>query len=55
LISDALYKSGNSEVEHPGAIIKSMASKNSVRLKVGVSRGQEWTSEERELVNTLWG
>jgi hypothetical protein len=24
-------------------------------LKVGVSRGQEWTSEERELVNTLWG
>jgi indole-3-glycerol phosphate synthase len=30
-ISDALYKAGNSEVEHPGAIIKSMKSKSSLR------------------------
>jgi indole-3-glycerol phosphate synthase len=37
-ISDALYKSGNSEVEHPGAIIKSMASKSSVRWASPVAK-----------------
>lgn len=30
-ISDALYKAGNSQSEHPGAIIRSMAAKSSVR------------------------
>jgi indole-3-glycerol phosphate synthase len=37
-ISDALYKAGNSEVEHPGAIIKSMASKSSVKWASPVAR-----------------
>jgi len=30
-VSDALYKSGNDPLEHPGAIIKSMKSKSSVK------------------------
>jgi len=30
-VSDALYKAGNSAVEHPGALIKSMTSKSSLR------------------------
>lgn len=30
-VSDALYKSGNDPVEHPGAIIKSMKAKSSVK------------------------
>lgn len=37
-ISDALYKAGNSEVEHPGAIIKSMSSKSSLRWASPVAR-----------------
>ena len=37
-ISDALYKAGNSEVEHPGAIIKSMSSKSSVKWASPVAR-----------------
>jgi indole-3-glycerol phosphate synthase len=37
-ISDALYKAGNSEVEHPGAIIKSMTSKSSLKWASPVAR-----------------
>lgn len=37
-ISDALYKAGNSEVEHPGAIIRSMSSKSSVKWASPVAR-----------------
>ena len=37
-VSDALYKAGNSEVEHPGAIIKSMTSKSSLRWASPVAR-----------------
>jgi indole-3-glycerol phosphate synthase len=37
-ISDALYKSGHSEVEHPGAIIKSMTSKSSLKWASPVAR-----------------
>lgn len=38
-ISDALYKAGNSEIEHPGAIIKSMKSKSSLRWASPVAKG----------------
>ena len=38
-ISDALYKAGNSVNEHPGAIIRSMAAKSSVRWASPVARG----------------
>lgn len=37
-ISDALYKSGNSAAEHPGAIIKSMTSKSSLKWASPVAR-----------------
>lgn len=37
-ISDALYKAGNSDVEHPGAIVKSMTSKSSVRWASPVAK-----------------
>jgi len=37
-ISDALYKAGNSETEHPGAIIKSMGAKSSVRWASPVAK-----------------
>jgi indole-3-glycerol phosphate synthase len=37
-ISDALYKAGNAPSEHPGAIIKSMAAKSSVRWASPVAR-----------------
>jgi len=37
-ISDALYKAGNSETEHPGAIIQSMAAKSSVRWASPVAK-----------------
>lgn len=37
-ISDALYKAGNSESEHPGAIIRSMAAKSSVRWASPVAK-----------------
>lgn len=37
-ISDALYKAGNNEVEHPGAIIKSMTSKSSTKWASPVAR-----------------
>ncbi|KAL3920910.1 MAG: hypothetical protein SGARI_006821, partial [Bacillariaceae sp.] len=37
-ISDALYKSGNTSTEHPGAIIKSMSAKSSVRWASPVAR-----------------
>lgn len=37
-ISDALYKAGNSNVEHPGAIISSMAAKSSVRWASPVAK-----------------
>lgn len=37
-ISDALYKAGHSEVEHPGAIIKSMTSKSSLKWASPVAR-----------------
>jgi indole-3-glycerol phosphate synthase len=37
-ISDALYKAGNSEVEHPGAIVKSMTSKSSLKWASPVAR-----------------
>ena len=43
-VSDALYKSGNDPLEHPGAIIKSMKAKSSVkyasaRVKTGKGEG----------------
>mmetsp|Transcript_40772 Transcript_40772/g.62708 ORF Transcript_40772/g.62708 Transcript_40772/m.62708 type:complete len:351 (-) Transcript_40772:3275-4327(-) len=38
-VSDALYKAGNSVNEHPGAIIKSMSAKSSVRWASPVARG----------------
>jgi len=37
-ISDALYKAGNDASEHPGAIIKSMAAKSSVRWASPVAK-----------------
>lgn len=37
-ISDALYKAGNDALEHPGAIIKSMAAKSSVRWASPVAK-----------------
>jgi len=37
-ISDALYKAGNSQSEHPGAIISSMAAKSSVRWASPVAK-----------------
>eukprot|EP00980_Cylindrotheca_fusiformis_P031784 scaffold26966_cov201-Cylindrotheca_fusiformis.AAC.2 len=37
-ISDALYKAGNSDIEHPGAIIKSMTSKSSLKWASPVAR-----------------
>lgn len=37
-ISDALYKSGNNANEHPGAIIKSMSAKSSVRWASPVAK-----------------
>ena len=37
-ISEALYKSGNSPSEHPGAIIKSMSAKSSVKWASPVAR-----------------
>ena len=37
-ISDALYKAGNSQSEHPGAIIRSMAAKSSVRWASPVAK-----------------
>ncbi|KAL3942776.1 MAG: hypothetical protein SGBAC_003088 [Bacillariaceae sp.] len=37
-VSDALYKAGNSAVEHPGAIIKSMTSKSSLRWASPIAR-----------------
>lgn len=37
-VSDALYKAGNSDVEHPGAIIKSMTAKSSLRWASPVAR-----------------
>jgi len=37
-ISDALYKAGNSEVEHPGAIISTMTAKSSVRWASPVAK-----------------
>lgn len=37
-ISDALYKAGNSQAEHPGAIIRSMAAKSSVRWASPVAK-----------------
>jgi len=37
-ISDALYKAGNSQVEHPGAIISSMTAKSSVRWASPVAK-----------------
>jgi indole-3-glycerol phosphate synthase len=37
-ISDALYKAGNSASEHPGAIIKSMSAKSSVRWASPVAK-----------------
>lgn len=37
-ISDALYKAGNSENEHPGAIVKSMKSKSSLRWASPVAK-----------------
>jgi len=37
-VSDALYKAGNSQSEHPGAIIKSMAAKSSVRWASPVAK-----------------
>ena len=37
-ISDALYKAGNSASEYPGAIIKSMAAKSSVRWASPVAK-----------------
>jgi len=37
-VSDALYKAGNSSVEHPGAIIKSMTAKSSVRWASPVAK-----------------
>mmetsp|Transcript_33545 Transcript_33545/g.79090 ORF Transcript_33545/g.79090 Transcript_33545/m.79090 type:complete len:384 (+) Transcript_33545:179-1330(+) len=37
-ISDALYKAGNSDVEHPGAIIRSMSAKSSVRWASPVAK-----------------
>lgn len=37
-VSDALYKAGNSMSEHPGAIIKSMAAKSSVRWASPVAK-----------------
>ena len=30
-VGDVLYKSGNNEVEHPGAILKAMTAKSSLR------------------------
>ncbi|KAG7351714.1 indole-3-glycerol phosphate synthase [Nitzschia inconspicua] len=37
-VSDALYKAGNSASEHPGAIIKSMSAKSSVRWASPVAK-----------------
>jgi len=37
-VSDALYKAGNSQSEHPGAIIRSMAAKSSVRWASPVAK-----------------
>jgi len=37
-VSDALYKAGNSAAEHPGAIIKSMTSKSSLRWASPIAR-----------------
>jgi len=37
-ISDGLYKAGNSDVEHPGAIIKSMKSKSSLKWASPVAK-----------------
>ncbi len=37
-ISDALYKAGNSQAEHPGAIIRSMTAKSSVRWASPVAK-----------------
>ena len=37
-ISDALYKAGNSQSEHPGAIIRSMSAKSSVRWASPVAK-----------------
>jgi indole-3-glycerol phosphate synthase len=37
-ISEALYKAGNSASEHPGAIIKSMVAKASVKWASPVAR-----------------
>eukprot|EP00536_Pseudo-nitzschia_multiseries_P006950 jgi/Psemu1/194204/e_gw1.154.93.1 len=37
-VSDALYKAGNSDVEHPGAIIRSMSAKSSVRWASPVAK-----------------
>lgn len=38
-VSDALYKGGTDEIEHPGAIIRSMAAKSSVRWASPKARG----------------
>ena len=37
-VSDALYKAGNSQAEHPGAIIRSMTAKSSVRWASPVAK-----------------
>lgn len=37
-VSDALYKAGNSQSEHPGAIIRSMTAKSSVRWASPVAK-----------------
>ena len=46
-ISDALYKAGNSENEHPGAIIKSMKAKSSLFVPVSRSALQNGSMAQR--------